>query len=249
MNELNEHPKGIIPPSVIPAVVVSVIDSKKAGRVQVRIPQYHGAEDNDGRVPDDKLPWARPIFPIAGGGGGLFGVPQVGSAIAVMFFGGDYESIFWVGGFIGKNDLPSEFSDGYEGGIPKTYVLKTAGGHKIELREKDSDAQIIIETKEGNSLTLDDTNSLVELKTAGGNKVTFNDNDGSISIEATGKVEVKAPEVTLGPTGDDPVVTESKMLLAFNAHIHNDSTASPTTTPIPPLVTGSIGSQTVKASP
>lgn len=253
MTEYPGHPAGMIPPSVLPAVVVSNADPDKVGCLQVRVPHYHGAQDNDDRVPDDKLPWVRPVFPFAGGGGGLFAVPQEGAAVAVLFYGGDYDTMFWIGGFVGDGDTPSEFSDGYENGEPKTYVLKTAGGHLIELREKSSDAQVLVQTASGHKVVLDDTNGQVSVESAGGNVIKIDDNENGIDIQAAGSVNVEAPQITIGPTGDDPVVVESKLLAIFNAHQHPSPAGGNTGTPVTPVVptpgTPSVGSETVKASP
>jgi len=252
MTDYPGHPKGVIPPSVLPAVVVSNEDPDKAGRVRVRIPHYHGAEDNDNRVPDDKLPWARPIFPFAGGGGGVFGVPQNGSAVAVMFFSGNYDTIFWIGGFIGDGDLPSEFEDGYDNGPPKTYLIRSAGGHRIELREKNDQVEIAIQTSGGNTVLLDDTNGTISIESAQGNKVELQDAGGQINVTANVQVNVVAPLVTLGPDGNDPVVVESKLLLLYNAHVHPDPQGGNTGTPVVPILPApaspSVGSQSVKGS-
>lgn len=253
MTEFPGHPQGVIPPSVMPAVVVSNEDPEKAGRIRVRIPQYHGAQDNDNRVPDDRLPWARPIFPFAGGGGGMFGVPQNDSAVAVLFFGGDYDTIFWIGGFLGDGDLPEEFEDGYDNGPPKSYLVKTPGGHRIELREKSDQVEIAIQTSSGHTVLLDDTNGVVSVESAQGNKVEITDQAGEITIQANAKVNVTAPQVALGPNGEDAVVVESRLNALYNNHVHPSPAGGNTGTPVVPLTPSpsptSAGSQTVKGSP
>lgn len=210
-------PKGMFPASVCPATVVSVNDTLKQGRIQVRVPALHGAQDDDSRIQDSDLPWATPCFPFAGGGSGLLGVPPVGAGVFVAFIMGSPDHPVWLGSWIGNNDAVSEHADGYEDGVPKTYVVKSLGGHVLKLSDKtgeveieiltkagnritlsDTDKQIQIQSKDGHKLTIADTPKTITAETASGQKVVLDDTAGEIQVTATTKVVIKADaQITL----------------------------------------------------
>ena len=85
------------------AKVVCNNDPKKIGRIQIRIPSYHGLPGlTDRSISDEDLPWAIPCF--YGGCGQDFGsfiVPIPGSFVWVMFEDNDVEKPVYLGGIPG----------------------------------------------------------------------------------------------------------------------------------------------------
>jgi hypothetical protein len=101
--------------------VVYNLDPQQQGRVKIRVWEIHGPEHEEFQpLPPDfigppapwqvtqergtsvrGLPWARPIFPVGGGGGtwdsGAFDVPPVGSNVVVFFEGGNSDSPLYLG--------------------------------------------------------------------------------------------------------------------------------------------------------
>ena len=99
MNEPELH--GYLP--IMRAKVICNNDPKKIGRIQVRIPSYHGIPGlTDRSLPDEDLPWAIPC--IYGGCGQAFGsfiVPVPGSYVWLMFEDNDLEKPVYLGGVPG----------------------------------------------------------------------------------------------------------------------------------------------------
>lgn len=125
-----------------PGYVVDDRDPLKRGRVRIRIPQVYGADSDpvEQRIPDDRLPWARPCFPVTGAQDGDIKVPQLGAGVWAMFWAGDPEHPVWLGGFLGDGDAAAEFASSYTPG-PKTNVLTTPGKPGVVVR---TPAQLVV---------------------------------------------------------------------------------------------------------
>jgi hypothetical protein len=86
------------------ARVVSILDTEMAGRLQIRI---YGIHDDETRVPDIMLPWARCVFPVTNPvHQGVAGqsVGMVPNSIVVGYFADDDYQIPLVDGTIGMSD-------------------------------------------------------------------------------------------------------------------------------------------------
>ncbi len=212
-------PEGAFPASICPATVVSNKDTLKQGRVQIRVPALHGAQDDDARIQDADLPWAKPCFPFAGGGSGLLGVPPVGAGVFVAFIMGSPDHPVWLGSWIGNGDAVSEHEDGYENSVPKNYVLKSLGGHVLKLSDKTGGVEIEILTKDGNRITLSDTNKQVQVQSKDGHKLTIADTPKTITLET-----VAGQKVVLDDTATEVQVTAAtRVVIKADAQITLDA--------------------------
>ena len=156
------------------AKVVNNNDPKKIGRIQVRIPSFHGVPGLTTRsIPDDMLPWATPCF--YGGCGqdlGSFLVPIPGTFVWLMFEDDDVEKPVYLGGVpsvgstlskkmnklkgfespqqpweteAGMSDVAWDEFDGKDTGVPERNILyKSQKGHTIMCDDTDGEESLTI---------------------------------------------------------------------------------------------------------
>lgn len=115
-----------------PGIIENTADPNKECRVQVRVPQVYGPEE-DG-IPSLDLPWARPCMPFVGKSSGIAVVPEIGAGVWVMFVGGDPRLPVWLGGWYGTSDKVADHVSGYQPD-PKKFVLRTPLGHKMSFKD------------------------------------------------------------------------------------------------------------------
>lgn len=91
--------------------VVDVNDPEKAGRVKIRI---YGMHDDQTRIPDDMLPWARCVFPVTNPVNAGIAGPTTGlvkNSTVVGYFADQYNQIPLVDGTLGSvGDSGSDFA-------------------------------------------------------------------------------------------------------------------------------------------
>ena len=159
---------------VMRAKVIRNNDPKKIGRVQIRIPSYHGMPGlTDRFIEDEGLPWAMPCF--YGGAGQDFGsflVPIPGTFVWVVFEDNDIEKPVYLGGVPSKGsalpktvnnlgdpespmsawetipnmpDAPWDTFDGKPTGVPERNVIyKSQKGSTIMCDDTDGEESLSI---------------------------------------------------------------------------------------------------------
>ena len=125
--------------------VISNLDPEGMGRLQLMVPDVHGA------VPS---PWAMPCMPVATAEAGIIAIPPIGAAVWVEFERGDEDYPIWVGGFwptgvsFASSVSPSSFGIG----------MKTPGGHSVVVSDAPGPTGgIVLRTAAGASLIINDT--------------------------------------------------------------------------------------------
>jgi len=184
-----------------PGVVVDDEDPDRGGRLRVRVPAAYGAPDEDEKIEDDQLPWARPGALVTGQKSGVIAIPEVGAEVWVAFRGGDGERPVWLGGWFSQGNLPEAFKDSYDGG-PKTWLLLTPNGHFIEMRYKSGEERIHIKTAANQEVLLDDVASKIEAKT-GQYRLLLD------SATQVAKVVTPTREMTLDETGQQAKLADA----------------------------------------
>uniref|UniRef100_UPI00286BCA75 type VI secretion system Vgr family protein n=1 Tax=Flavobacterium sp. TaxID=239 RepID=UPI00286BCA75 len=123
-----------------PAVVIDNNDPKGLGRVQV---QMMWQKDNSANTP-----WIRMTNPHAGGGKGMYYIPEIGEEVLVGFENNNAEKPFVLGAMYNGNE-----SSGYntEGNDQK--VIQTRSGTKIIMN--DAIGSVFIEDPSGNTWLMD----------------------------------------------------------------------------------------------
>jgi uncharacterized protein involved in type VI secretion and phage assembly len=175
-------------------LVVDNRDPEDLGRLRVQVPSVLGDEVVTG--------WATPCVPYGGNAGtGWFVLPDIGAAVWVEFEEGDLEFPVWVGTYWskpgGKSEVPGpnqpDGSAAPSGGpAPTRRILKTAGGHTIQIEDEAGQEMILIHQAaddltivlDGKGITIaHGAGSFVELT---GDGVTVHAK-GNLTLEAPGK--------------------------------------------------------------
>lgn len=166
---------------VMRAKVVNIHDRKKIGRVQLRIPSYHGVPGvTDKYIEDAQLPWATPCF--YGGCGqdwGSFMVPIPGSWVWVLFEDNDVEKPVYIGGIPSRgSSLAKEMNDLKVDITPQQPWTTVPGQPDIPFDEFEGktwgvpERGIIFKSQKGHTIMFDDTD--------GKESMTFMDRVGQV---------------------------------------------------------------------
>ncbi len=144
-------------------------DPLQRGRIRAYVPDVFGSQESG---------WAQPCVPFAGDKMGFFAVPPVQTPVWMEFEGGDPDYPIWVGcRWEDAKDLPA---------LPGSY-------------KSDPGSVVMICTKAGHSLLLDDAQSSggITLKTSGGQKIVINGQGIEIDNGSGAKIELKNNQVSI----------------------------------------------------
>lgn len=160
---------------VVVAVVTSLDDPDKLGRVKVQYPWL-----------DDKAEsyWARVARPSAGTDYGFLWFPDSHEEVLVAFEHGDIDFPIVIGSLWSqKNKPPNALVTAVDAGKFQTHGIASPAGHKVMLYDKDDDGGIqLVTAKQKVYLRLGEGSKTMEL---------YLDGD-TLSIETTGDLELKA---------------------------------------------------------
>jgi uncharacterized protein involved in type VI secretion and phage assembly len=175
-------------------IVTNNKDPEDMHRVKVRFPWLDDGSESH---------WARVSAPMAGGGRGLYFLPEVDDEVLVAFEHGSVEFPYVVGAlWNGKDKPPESNSDGFN----KHRTLKSRSGHVIRLNDKDGSETIEIIDKTGNNkIVIDSTKQTITVDaqsdisiTSATGKLTISavgveiNSKADVKIEATGNTDIKA---------------------------------------------------------
>ena len=158
-----------------PAVVVDNNDPKGLGRVQVQMAWQKDI--------NSQTPWIRMTNPHAGGGKGMYYVPEIGEEVLVGFENNNAEKPYVLGAMYNGNE-----SSGYN----------TAGNDKK-----------VIQTRSGTKIIMNDAIGSVFIEDPSGN-TWFMDGEGSISLNAPKNFTVNAGENIVYNAGGNIIVAAQK---------------------------------------
>lgn len=179
------------PAGVVVGLVTNNKDPQGQGRVKVKFPWLSNDEESH---------WARLVSPMAGGGRGLFILPEVDDEVLVMFEQGDINHPYVIGAVWNGRDKPpldaSEAVNG-EGKVVKR-IWKTRTGHTITLDDSDDSPGIQIVDQTGkNKIVIDSKNNTLQVAIEGDIEMTAKgklgvEAQGDVSVEAKGSLQLKA---------------------------------------------------------
>lgn len=170
------------------AEVVSVKDTKRQGRVQIRLLGFDGVGAQDAAI------WARVAVPFAGANRGAFFIPDKGDEVVVSFVHGDPRLPIVTGGVWNGQAAPPEQLGGSGEDVDRwTFVGKR--GTRIAIIEEQAGATIKLSTPSSTeSMTLTtQSGGKVEIKTST-STVTI-DSEG-VSVQST-KVKINASQIEM----------------------------------------------------
>uniref|UniRef100_UPI00286DFD85 phage baseplate assembly protein V n=1 Tax=Flavobacterium sp. TaxID=239 RepID=UPI00286DFD85 len=110
------------------------------GRVQVQMAWQKDFSEN--------TPWIRMVNPHAGGGKGIYFIPEIGEEVLVAFEAGNAEKPFVLGAMYNGSE-----SSGYASGGNDQKVIQTRSGTKIIMN--DAIGSVFIEDPSGNTWMMD----------------------------------------------------------------------------------------------
>jgi uncharacterized protein involved in type VI secretion and phage assembly len=166
--------------------------------------------------------WALPAAPYAGDGVGVYTVPAPGAGVWIEFEAGDVSRPIWTGCWWSDGQLPQD-----------------------ETGSSSTPSRKIIRTDQGLLLSLDDGGQTIALSDSEGNNILkFEVSQGQVTLKATTKVVVEAPQIELvqgapHPVvfGDDLLTYLNQLVTLFNSHVHPGELALGIlpVTPAPPV--------------
>jgi uncharacterized protein involved in type VI secretion and phage assembly len=179
------------------ATVVSVQDPNNMNRVQVRVWNVDGINDQSGPV------WARVAVPFAGNNRGAFFIPDVGDEVLVMFLSGDPRFPIIVGSmWNGHDSAPDSF--GGSGSSVDRWTITGKAGTKIAIIEDSSGPTIELTTPGGLTGKMTDSDGSIEFSDANqtsiridSSGVTINAPTAQVQVTAASGVTVTAPQLTV----------------------------------------------------
>ena len=140
---------------VVVGLVLDNQDPDGLGRVKINLPEP--SEDEIGH-------WARVASPMAGGGRGMFFLPEKNDEVLVAFEQGDITRPYLLGALWNGKDKPPESNSDGENNLR---LIKSRSGHLVRLDDSDGAEKIEIIDKSGeNSVTIDTASNTISIKSA-----------------------------------------------------------------------------------
>jgi len=168
-----------------PAIVTSVVDEEKLGRIEVKFP-WLGEEGAEVRA------WATLLTPYADDDQGWEFLPSEKSQVVVGFEAGDLRRPYIVGAaWNGRESLPERPTEAND-----KRLIKTRSGSLLEFDDREGAAKVTLSMTSGHRVVLDDASQQVTLSHANGCTITM-DAAGNVKISANVAVDVTAPTMNV----------------------------------------------------
>ncbi len=168
------------------ALVTQNRDPDGLCRVKVRYPWHHQPRESY---------WARLAMPMAGKDRGVVLIPEVGDEVLVAFEREDPRFPYVIGAlWNGVDQPPEKNSDGRN----DKRLIKTRKGHRLLFDDNATRGSVELmlnDGRTGKKIVLDDDG--IRIDDGAGNKITIDSRGGAISLEATTRLTLKAPMLTI----------------------------------------------------
>ncbi|MFT3701392.1 MAG: phage baseplate assembly protein V [Agriterribacter sp.] len=184
------------------AVVTDNHDPKGLGQVRVKFHWMNGGE---------KSPWMRFTTPHAGGGKGMFFIPEKDEEV-IVGFEGDSPTKPYVIGSVYHGKANNSFSNAEN----DVKTIQSRSGHIIEMNDKKGSETITVKDKNNNTIHIDTpkgcitvkdkannhiiidaSGNTITIKDKNKNNITMNSSDNSIGIKALGSITLAAMNINL----------------------------------------------------
>jgi hypothetical protein len=164
--------------------------------------------------------WALPATPYAGNQTGIYTVPPKDAGVWIEFEAGDVSRPIWSGCWWAGDKVPRDRSN--TAVSPSVRITRSEEGLMLAL--DDGAQSIAVSDRDGSNLLL------IEVR------------PGTVTVKATSKVVVDAPQIELVANASHPLVFGDSLLqylnqlvALFNAHVHPGQVAAGApVTPAPP---------------
>ncbi len=199
------------------AVVSDVDDPLGIGRLRAKVPAVLGEDLSCG--------WALPCAPFGGGKQrGMIALPEIGDTVWIEFAAGDPSRPIWSGCFWGAPSSAGKADD-----------LAEASGPELPSEAKPG--QLVIKTKAGHLVHIDDEGGTIVISSARGK--------ARLTLDQSGKLLVEADTIELGSRASESLVLGDTFLALFNQHTHPTG-VGPSGPPTQPMQANSHLSRTSK---
>jgi uncharacterized protein involved in type VI secretion and phage assembly len=157
------------------ARVLDNVDPKDAARVKVKFPWETGASESN---------WAPVAMPHAGGGRGMYFMPEIGDEVLVAFEQGDPNRPVVLGSLWNGNDPPP--NDGLHGDEQSNNDIKrivTKSGNRFVMDDMEGQETIVVATPQH-----------IRISMFEGDQTLLIHSDGDINIHADGTIHFKCKQ-------------------------------------------------------
>lgn len=206
---------GLIPP--VNGLYIGVVeqiheDENGQYRIKVKMPSLQS---------ETVSLWARYTSIYATVEAGIFFYPEVGDEVIVGFLNQDAQNPIVLGSVHNKINVPPEEP------AEENYIKKITTKEKLQISFDEENKAIIIETPEGNIVTMNDTDGIISIADMNDNLFEMSadgvkiESAGDIIMNAQGNIELTAQgDIAVGATGDvgvEGMNIENKGTAAFKA--------------------------------
>ncbi|SUS04671.1 conserved hypothetical protein [uncultured Defluviicoccus sp.] len=183
---------------VAAAIVTDNRDPRNLGRVRVRFPWLPQSQASY---------WARIAVPMAGGGRGVYFLPEVGDEVLVAFEREDLSHPYVIGGlWNARQQPPANNADGRN----DRRLIHSRDGHELRF-EDGSSSTVELKLQDGKHLLLD--NQGVTLEDERGNTITIESGSGTITIESRTQLKLKATSISIEATASAEIKANGTLTL------------------------------------
>ena len=183
---------------------------------------------------------ARVIMPMAGGGRGVYFMPEPGDEVIVAFEQGDPNLPIVLGAVWNERDQPPDEVRPSESGNDVRAIVSRSR-HEFLFDDAPGREKVTLKTQGGNVFELDDTPGAakVSLQTAGGLTFVLDDVQQSLTVQVPGSITITAGTVSITGVGGIDLVANQLLTIdgtPFIAHVHAPPVIPPlgTTGPVKP---------------
>jgi len=182
------------------SVVIGLVrdTDPRLGRVKVFFPWLGTEEDSN---------WAPIASLLAGKQRGARFMPEVDDEVLVAFEHGSFDHPYVIGFLWNGADPAPDNSQ-------TNRIIVTPGGHELRFEDKEGDKRVVLKTKDGHVLALDDKDRSITLESKAHHKLEIKDQSGKVTLttQSGGKVtldntpgkatiEVAPNRIVISPTG------------------------------------------------
>jgi uncharacterized protein involved in type VI secretion and phage assembly len=187
----------MLAPGAFLATVINVQDPSNLNRVQVRVFNADGINDQNGPM------WARVAVPFAGGSRGAFFIPNVGDEVLVVFLSGDSRFPVVIGSlWNGHDSAPDQI--GGDGSSVDRWTITGKAGTKIAIIEDSSGPTIQFTTPGQLTGKMTDSDGSIEFSDASqtsvridSSGVTINAPTAQVQVTAASSMSITAPQLSV----------------------------------------------------
>ncbi|MDB5812216.1 MAG: Rhs element Vgr protein [Betaproteobacteria bacterium] len=158
------------------SVVIGLVRDIDAslGRVKVSFPWLASEQDSN---------WAPIASLLAGKARGVRFMPEVDDEVLVAFEHGSFDHPYVIGFLWNGADAAPDSSQ-------YNRIIVTPGGHELRFEDKDGDKRVVLKTKDGHVLALDDKDKSITLESKSHHKLEIKDQSGKVTLttQSGGKV-------------------------------------------------------------